>query len=179
MALPFVCCGYRPPLTFPARRLSPFAFHVPVLHPCMIMKLSLCMQARLPCPMGTTLCMISVGLLPTVWIPGLGRQAWSKAIQDFVTQACKQVGGQLVAGGMLACRIRFTVCRLAKCYTLLQICYAILKVCSNFITMHFNVTIIIFNKRWEFDNDNKLLHTFFSWKSISACMVYDWSTIDS
>ena len=41
-------------------------------------------------------------------------------------------------------RVRFILCRVAKCYTALQICYAILKVCSNFITMHFSGTVCDF-----------------------------------
>ena len=44
-------------------------------------------------------------------------------------------------------RVWFTICRVAKCYTLLQICYAILKVCiAIFITMRFNVTLCHFQQ---------------------------------
>ena len=70
---------------------------------------------------------------------------------------------------VITTRVWFTMCHIAKCYTLLQICYAILKVCSNFITMHFNVTGLTFNKWLEFDN--KLLHTFFH-ENQSLIMTY-------
>ena len=101
------------------------------------------------------------------WYAYQGSHAKISALNVIILQWMCWARGDMELWLLFTCAIRgsesrvwFTICHVAKCYTLLQICYAILKVCSNFYYYAFQCNSVSFPTNcWNLTA--KLPHTFF------------------